>query len=276
MGCLRQKHYICTRFLFTVMEKISVVINTFNAARHLPQVLTAVQQFDEIVVCDMESTDNTCAIAREAGCRVITFVKGDCCIVEPARQYAIDAAQHQWVLVVDADEVVPDALRLFLYNTIRRPDAPAGVAIPRKNYFMGRFLHSCYPDYILRFFRKDAVHWPPVIHTSPQINGRVGYIPARQRELAFEHLANDSVSDILRKTNTYSDYELPRRRHKHYGVGALLSRPFFRFFKSYILKKGFLDGIPGLVHALLDAIYQTVIVAKLLEERTTGVEPREK
>ena len=102
------------------------------------------------------------------------------------------------------------------------------------------------------------------------------YIPARQRELAFEHLANDSVSDILRKTNTYSDYELPRRRHKDYGVGALLSRPFFRFFKSYILKKGFLDGIPGLVHALLDAIYQTVIVAKLLEERTTGVEPREK
>ena len=253
MGCLRQKHYICTRFLFTVMEKISVVINTFNAARHLPQVLTAVQQFDEIVVCDMESTDNTCAIAREAGCRVITFVKGDCCIVEPARQYAIDAAQHQWVLVVDADEVVPDALRLFLYNTIRRPDAPAGVAIPRKNYFMGRFLH-----------------------TSPQINGRVEYISARKRELAFEHLANDSVSDILRKTNTYSDYELPRRRHKHYGVGALLSRPFFRFFKSYILKKGFLDGIPGLVHALLDAIYQTVIVAKLLEERTTGVEPREK
>lgn len=275
MGYLRQKQYICTKFLLFAMDKISVVINTYNAANQLSQVLAAVRQFDEIVICDMESTDNTCDIARKAGCRVITFIKGDCCIVEPARQYAIDAAQHEWVLVVDADEIVPDALRHFLYSTISRADAPAGIAIPRKNYFMGKFLHSRHPDYILRFFRKDAVYWPPIIHTSPQVNGRVEYIPAHRRELAFEHLANESVSDILRKTNTYSDYELPRRRHKNYGVGALLGRPFFRFFKSYVLKKGFLDGIPGLVRALLDAVYETVIVAKLLEERTTGIEPRE-
>lgn len=275
MGYLRQKQYICTTFLLFAMDKISVVINTYNAANQLSQVLAAVRQFDEIVICDMESTDNTCDIARKAGCRVITFIKGDCCIVEPARQYAIDAAQHEWVLVVDADEIVPDALRHFLYSTISRADAPAGIAIPRKNYFMGKFLHSRHPDYILRFFRKDAVYWPPIIHTSPQVNGRVEYIPAHRRELAFEHLANESVSDILRKTNTYSDYELPRRRHKNYGVGALLGRPFFRFFKSYVLKKGFLDGIPGLVRALLDAVYETVIVAKLLEERTTGIEPRE-
>ena len=83
----------------------------------------------------------------------------------------------------------------------------------------------------------------------------------------MEHLANDSVGDILQKSDTYSNYEMPRRRHKKYGLWALFSRPTFRFVKSYIVKRGFLDGKAGLIHALLDAIYQTVIVAKLIEER---------
>lgn len=248
-------------------QKISVVINTYNAAAHLHEVLESVKGFDEVVVCDMESTDNTVDIAAAYGCRVVTFRKGDCSIVEPARQFAIDSARHQWVLVVDADETVPAGLRDYLYEQTARPGCPDGIAIPRKNYFMGRFMHSCYPDYVLRFFRKDVTRWPPVIHTSPKVAGRVVSIPPHRRDLALEHLANDSVSAIIRKTDTYSHYELPRRRHKNYGLGALVARPAFRFFKAYILKKGFLDGIPGLIHAALDGVYQLVIVAKLIEER---------
>ena len=134
---------------------------------------------------------------------------------------------------------------------------------------MGRFLHSAYPDYVLRFFQRDKTHWPAVIHCSPEVDGMVERIPSNRRELALEHLANDSISSILRKTDTYSEYELPRRRNKNYGLLALIFRPLFRFFKSYIMKKGFLDGMPGLIHALLDAHYQFVVVAKLLEERQT-------
>ena len=135
---------------------------------------------------------------------------------------------------------------------------------------MGRFMHSAYPDYILRFFRRSKTTWPPVIHCSPEVDGRVERLPRGRKELAFEHLANDTVADILRKNNTYSDYEVPRRRSRGYGVGALLTRPAFRFIKSYVLKKGFLDGLPGFIHAVLDAHYQFTIVAKLLEERITG------
>lgn len=248
-------------------ERISVVINTYNAARHLRQVLESVKGFDEIVVCDMESTDSTLDIAREYGCKIVTFEKKNHRIVEPARQFAIDRAEGPWVLVVDADEVVTPQLRDYLYGLTAGGNCPAGIAIPRKNYFMGRFMHSCYPDYILRFFRKDAVDWPPVIHSSPKIDGEVWRIPKGRHELAFEHLANDTVADILRKTDTYSDYELPRRRDKRYGLGSLVGRPMFRFFKSYVLKRGFMDGVPGLVHAVLDGIYQFVIVSKLYEER---------
>ena len=99
---------------------ISVVINTYNAEKHLSQVLDAVKDFDEVVVCDMESTDNTIGIAREYGCRIVTFPKGNITIVEPARNFAIHQAKHEWVLVVDADEVITPELREYLYNRDRK------------------------------------------------------------------------------------------------------------------------------------------------------------
>ena len=115
------------------MGKISVVINTYNAERDLRQVLESVKEFDEIVVCDMESTDRTLEIAKEYGCRIVTFPKGEHRIVEPAREFAIHQAQHEWVFVVDSDELVSVALRKYLYEQIARNDCPDGIAIPRKN-----------------------------------------------------------------------------------------------------------------------------------------------
>ena len=249
-------------------NKISVVINTYNAEKHLQAVIDAVKGFDEVLICDMESTDSTLEIARKNGCRIVTFPKGEIRIVEPARQYAIEKAQYPWVLVVDADEIVPSSLRDYLYSRIADADnCPEAIAIPRKNYFMGRMMHSSYPDYILRFLRKDKSYWPPVIHTSPQVQGRIERIPRNRIDLAFEHLANDSVADIMRKNNTYSDYEMPRRRNKNYGLAAMLFRPLFRFFKAYILKKGFLDGVSGFIYAVLQATYQFTLVAKILETK---------
>jgi hypothetical protein len=75
------------------------------------------------------------------------------------------------------------------------------------------------------------------------------------------------VSNIVRKANTYSDYEVLRRRHKNYGLWELMTRPTFRFVKSYVFKRGFMDGKAGLIHALLDGYYQFIIVSKLMEEK---------
>lgn len=248
-------------------NKISVVINTYNAEKHLAQVLDTVKCFDEILICDMESTDHTLEIAEKYGCRVVKFEKGNISIVEPARQFAIDAATYPWVLVVDADELVPAELAIYLYRRIAEPTCPDGISIPRKNFFMGRFMHSTYPDYILRFFRKEKTHWPPVIHTSPEVKGTVEKVDRGHEELAFIHLANDTVADILRKNNTYSDYEVVRRSHKHYGVAHLMGRPLFRFFKAYVLKGGWRDGVAGLIYAVLMGMYQAMIVAKMMERQ---------
>ncbi len=247
-------------------QKISIVINTYNAATYLEPVLESVKAFDEIVICDMESTDDTLAIAERYGCKIHTFKKGNISIVEPARQYAIDLATNDWVLVVDADEVVTPELRDYLYQLVEDTEI-AGAAIPRRNYFMGRFMHASYPDYILRFFRKSKTQWPPVIHSAPQVDGKVIRLPKDVKGLAFEHLVKDSVADIIRKNNTYSEYEVIRRQHKNYGIGKLFFRPTFRFFKSYILKRGFIDGKPGLIYSLLQASYQFFIVAKLMERK---------
>ncbi len=254
--------------------KISVVINTYNAQKHLDRVLKAVEGFDEVLVCDMESTDDTVEIAKRHGCRVVTFEKKGCGIVEPARQFAIDKALYGWVLVVDADEIVSDELRAYLYDFISKSEnKESGLYIPRMNYFMGRFMHAYYPDYILRFFKKEVTRWPAVIHTSPIVDGVVGRIPKGMANLAFLHLANDDIATLLRKADNYSDYEVPRRKDRQYGTMALVGRPLFRFFKSYVLKGGFRDGVPGLIRAAFDGVYQFVVVAKIIEGRNNAKQP---
>lgn len=248
-------------------NKISVVINTYNAEKFLKRVLDSVKDFDEIVVCDMESTDNTVAIAKEYGCKVVVFPKGDCTIVEPARNFAIQSATMKWVLVLDADELVTPELKEYLYEHISHKDAAEGLWIPRKNYFMGRFMHCFYPDYILRFFIKDGAEWPSYIHSVPIIKGQINKIPAKRKELAFIHLANDNLRSRIDKTNLYTENEVEKRKHKNYGMAALIHRPFFRFFKAYILKGGIRDGKAGFICACYEAIYQFIAVTKIIEKK---------
>lgn len=251
-------------------RKISVVINTYNAEQHLQRVLDAVKGFDEVLICDMESTDATLDIARRNGCRIVTFPKADHKSAEPARTFAIQSAACPWVLVVDADEIVTPELRDCLYRRIQEPDCPAGFYIPRLNQFMGKTLTCAYPDYQLRFFIREGTEWPPYVHTFPKVNGRLDYLPKSQRELAFVHLANDTIRTIMEKDNRYSDNDVDKKAHKRYGAGALLWRPFWRFFKCYVMEGGWRDGVRGLIYAGLKGVYQFELVAKMIEKRYCG------
>lgn len=246
-------------------DKISVVINTRNAARHLEQVLTCVQAFDEVLVCDMESTDETLEIARRHNCRIVTFPKGNHNSAEPARNFAIQSATCDWVLVVDADELVTSELRNYLYRRISEPDCPAGLYIPRHNRFMGHYTRSIARDHQLRFFRKDGTVWPPHVHTFPSVKGRTERIPASERNVRFIHLADESISQLLQKTDRYTNDEVLKHAGKRNSLWALFFRPAWRFLRSYVLKLGFLDGRPGLIQAGMAALYQFVEVAKAIE-----------
>ena len=250
-----------------VEQRISVVINTYNATKYLKEVLDTVKDFDEIVICDMESTDDTVDIARQYGCMVVTFPRGNYQICEPARQCAIDAATNKWVLVVDADELVSPQLKDYLYRLTMQADAPHGLYIPRKSKFMGRFMHCFYPDYQLRFFIKEGTVWPAVINADPVIRGRIDKIPASNGNMAFVHLADDRIASRMGKINQYTANEIEKKKDRHYGMAALFYRPFVRFFRAYIQKGGFRDGKEGFICACYEGIYQFVAVSKIIEDR---------
>ncbi|WP_026474342.1 glycosyltransferase family 2 protein [Alkaliflexus imshenetskii] len=245
--------------------KISVVINTYNAEQHLDKVLESVKSFDEVVICDMHSTDRTIEIAQKYGCRIVYHAKEK--YVEPARNFAIQQAQYDWILVVDADEVIPAALKEYLYNQLDKKDCPAGIFIPRKNYFMGRFMRIAYPDYNLRFVKKDATFWPPYIHSHPIIEGKIIKIPAKYVGLAMEHLANDRIEQILTKNNVYSSAEVVRRANQKVSIGHIIVSPFFRFIKLYFFKGGFRDGMPGFLFSIYKAQYKFDTLAKMAESQ---------
>jgi len=245
---------------------ISVVINTYNAELHLRKCLEAVKDFDEIVVCDMESTDNTVAIAREYGCKIVTFPKANHTCCEPARQFAVQSATNKWVLVVDADEIITPELREELINRISAPDCPAGFFIPRKNMFMGMYIRDFHYEYVLRFFIREGSEWPPYIHSLPKIQGRVEKLKAGNQACML-HLMDETMHEYMEKMNLYTDNEVEKKSDRHYGVWALLWRPAWRFFKKYFLDGSFRMGTRGLIRALLAAYYQFVLVAKIMEKR---------
>lgn len=247
--------------------KISVVINTYNAEEFLERVLDSVKGFDEIIICDMYSTDQTLNIVSKYNCKVFSHEKTG--IVEPARAYAISQASHEWVLVVDADELVPKELKKYLYEFIKSKPEIKAIRIPRKNYLLGRFMHSAYPDHILRFFKKDNVSWPKTIHSHPKIDGLTHTIPAQKKELAFIHLANEPIKVTIQKMNTYTEFELNRRKDRDYGYFSLIFEPFLRFLRFYLFKGGFRDGIPGLIWASMYAYYKFITIAKVIESKVT-------
>jgi glycosyltransferase involved in cell wall biosynthesis len=247
-------------------NNISVVINTYNASKYLAQVLDTAKSFEEIVVCDMESTDNTVEIAKSYGAKVVTFPKANHKSAEPARTFAIQSASSDWVLVVDADELIPQALHDYLYDFIKNPGDIRGLYIPRKNYTMGTFLPSSYPDYQLRFFIKEGTVWPPYVHTFPTVNGKLDHIPEKRKDVAFDHL-DDSTHATLIRLNNYTDNEVEKRAGKKVTLLKIIASPMMRFIKQYILKGGFLYGIAGYVQAVRSAQYKFTVLCKLYEKQ---------
>lgn len=245
--------------------KISVVINTLNAEEFLERALESVKEFDEIVICDMYSDDRTVEIASRYSARIVYHERTG--VAEPARAFAISHASHPWILVIDADEIVPPALKKYLYDHIKQENPADGLWIPRKNYLMGRFMHSYYPDHILRFFSKDKSVWPPEIHSLPKVDGRVEKIPAKRKDLAFIHLGNEPIRVTIAKMNRYTEFEAERRQHRKYGWFALIFHPWIRFMRLYIFKGGFRDGIPGYIWAKEYAYYKFISVAKTIESK---------
>jgi len=245
---------------------ISVVIHTLNSGKFIRRCLESVRDFDEIVVCDMYSSDDTLKIAEKFGAKIVMF---EPCggIPEPARAFAVGQATKDWVLVVDSDEVIPESLRKYLLQMITSENCPNAFYLPRKNYFMNRFMRASFPDYQLRFFKKDSFKgWPVVIHARPEIEGNICKIP-QKKSLAIVHLEENRIRDLVSKMNRYTELEVEKRNKKRKSVAGMIFQPFYRFFFMYFIKMGFLDGKEGLIYAVTQACNKFLTNAKIIERQ---------
>ncbi len=242
-------------------ERLSAVLITFNTGEQLAPCLRSLSFADEIVVVDSGSDDATRDVARRHGARVFEEPwRG----FGPQKRYAVSLARNDWVLCVDSDEEVSPALAAAIAAALASPRHVA-FRMPRANRFMGRYLHhgEGFPDWSLRLFDRRHAQWSDdAVHEKVVTSGAVGRMPG---SAVLMHHSAESLATYLDKQNRYTSLQADalHRAGKRANVWRLLLSPALRFVKFYVVRLGFLDGLPGLVHIAIGCFNSFAKYAKL-------------
>ena len=244
--------------------KISVVIQTLNSEKFLERVLQSVKAFDEIVICDMYSTDKTIEIAERYNCKSY-FMKNQLLWTCPKLCHTGSQSWMGvggWLRRNRSGRIEEIFIRIYPIpgHIERHLDSPQKLS---DGEIHARWLSGLHPA----FFRKEGSYWPPYVHSVPNVQGKTIRIPKQRKDLAFIHLINNPLELRLTKLNTYTTKEITKRANHNFPLGAIFYAPAYRFFKAYILKGGFKDGKAGLVNAGMDAFYKFTTIAKIWESR---------
>lgn len=232
------------------MDKLSVILITKNEIRNIRACLASVAWADEIIVVDSGSTDGTLAVCRELGAQVYQL---DWPGFGVQKNRALAYASHAWVLSIDADERVTAELRDEIRTILAGPVRMDGYEIPRISSFCGRFIHHSgwRPDYVLRLFRRNQAKFSDaLVHEAVQMQGQRG-----QLQHALLHYSYRDFEDVIAKLNDYSSAaaDMQQRRGKRGGLGTALLHGGWAFFRTYVLRRGFLDGREGVMLAIMNA-----------------------
>jgi len=244
---------------------LSVLVTTQNEARNLPDCLESVRWADEILVVDSASTDATAEIATGFGARVFTHT-----YESAARQknWALPLVRSPWVLILDADERVSPELAAEIQRVLAADGPADGYHLRRRSFFLGTPIRHCGwdRDWILRFFRSGRGSYDDrMVHETLRLDGRSDRLNG-----PLWHYTYRSFSDYVERLDRYSargaaDLRASGRRP---SVAALLFRPPARFFRMYVLQRGFLDGLPGLFVCTLAAVSVWMKYARSFEGET--------
>lgn len=249
---------------------ISVVINTLNEERNLPYALASVAKWaDDIVVVDMYSKDRTCEIARDFGARV--FLHDPVGYVEPAREFAVAEASEAWVLVLDADEIIPKKLAGKLIEISKKGSCDV-CKLPRLNYFFGAPVRYSgwgpNEDSQVRFFRKGSLIFSSNIHSMPQVAKGARLDVLNYGECgAIVHFPYHNFSQFVKKLDTYTNIEAIQL--KKLGIKPAYLFVIYaagkEFLVRFVLKQGFRDGWRGFYLAVMMMFYKILTYAKINE-----------
>ena len=242
---------------------LTVAIIALNAGAQIGPCLASVGFADEVLVVDSGSTDDTVAVARRRGARV---VQKEWLGYGRQKQFAVEQAAHDWVLCIDADERVSPELAASIQEALAAPVSPV-YRMARRNRFLGRWLAhgEGYPDWSPRLFNRQEARWrDDLVHEKVLFAVTPGTL-----EGDLLHDSSDDLTAYLERQNRYTTLAARQayERGLSAGIAHLLASPLVRFFKFYVLRLGFLDGIPGLLHISIGCMNSYLKYAKLIELR---------
>ncbi len=239
--------------------KISATIITANEERNLPRAIESLRCCDEIVVVDSGSTDRTVQVAARLGARVIeSSWRG----YAAQKNLAAEQARYDWILSIDADEALSEALEAEIWQLKKTGPAYDAYTVPRLAQYLGRWiLHSgWYPDRKVRLYDRRKARWVgDLVHERVETSGRIGHLQSN-----LLHFTCSSLSEHLKSLDRYTTLaaqELVARGQK-VGWRHLILAPAWTFLRTYVFQRGFLDGFEGLTIAHMAAVYTYLKFAK--------------
>lgn len=269
---------------------VSILILTKNEEQDLPACLDSISWSDDIHLFDSCSKDNTVNIAKQFGAK-ITQRPFDNWSSHQNWGLTNISFKHEWVFYIDADERMSHSLissiNQMINHTVQEFNA---FRIQRRDFFMGCWLkHVQTTSYYIRLFRPDKVHYERLVNPVTIVDGSVGQLSGYLDHYPF----SKGISHWLNRHNSYSTFEAQqfydnqrsretfslakafiaknfhvRRFHQKELFYRLPARPLIKFFILYFIKRGFLDGKPGFTYALLQSIYEYMIILKVNELKT--------
>lgn len=246
---------------------LSVAIISYNEERNLARCLQSIADLAaEIVIVDSGSSDKTVAIASSFNAEVL---HQEWLGYGAQKNKALEHCTQPWVLALDCDEEISPELKKSLLAFFGQGDASGfiGASFARKTWFLDRWIThgDWYPDEQLRLFRRDQGRWIHQIHEHIALEG-----PVTKLSGDLLHYSFPSINAYINKINPFADAFLKKQlaQQKSWSLLATVTRPLWRFFRAYILRRGFLDGFPGLWIAVATAFTVFVRYSRLYEEST--------
>ena len=253
LGAARLPHGYGVSTVDETRAAISACIITFNEADRIGRCVTALKFCDEIIVVDSHSTDNTRELAAAAGA---TVIDRDWPGYRSQKQFATESALHDWILSVDADEIVTPQLQREIRTLQSRGFSGAvGFSVPRLTDYFGRFLRhgNPWPDRKIRLYHRATARWVGhEVHERVAVDG-----PVKELQAPLEHYAYRSLDDHLNRMDRYSRLmaEEMHRSGQSCSLSAAMTHPAWRFLRGMFLKGGVLDGWRGWLFHCVEAGY---------------------